>query len=499
MGDIPSSNPSPGISVMPQITAAAPDYSMSPAVATLSAMARQNLISANDIVSMVSKAQELKLQRAQTAQGVQAAGLAMKTAPGTAALIQARDAADLSNVAPIAASVKAAADASTLVAPSGAIAAISGNKLATAQNAANESLVPTNTDVQRTGAMLTLLQNQAHLPLAQFLSKQMSAAFPSEGQPGAVQPATPGPYSAYAKNVLTSSLNSQILQDPQWQELAKTAGTKQGGVSALYDSEGFLKRYPQALADVSDLPPMLTQGDRTQAFSQLNAVADIASRVPGVADILNNSNPRVGPAFGQGESWTNTYNKWAAKLGSSSAVSKVSDQQKLSMFMADTIQGTIRSLAGSGNRVMQAEVQNEEGKKGLFYLAMPGLDSPVQTWKDYLTNRLQLFKLAAQVQVAPLIPSDAANYQPIFKQLDTALTSLGGANASTSMPSGWSEWANQFQGTTVPSGSAAPTSAPPAPSFNSEADMKAALKAGTLKPGAPFLGPDGQQWSAPAR
>jgi hypothetical protein len=130
----------------------------------------------------------------------------------------------------------------------------------------------------------------------------------------------------------------------------------------------------------------------------------------------------VGPKYNEGSKISQIANSFGALVGVDASRQKFKTQDELEQFLAQHVQATIRSMAGSGNRVMRAEIENgKEGigdiigghtVSGLFYQAAPKLNSTPETWDRWLNDLDTLFKDARNNAIKSL-PADEQNNFPV--------------------------------------------------------------------------------------
>lgn len=140
----------------------------------------------------------------------------------------------------------------------------------------------------------------------------------------------------------------------------------------------------------------------------------------------------VGPAWNEGTWAGRGIAKGGAFFGNKAARATAEIQNKLDMFLAGSVQATIKSLAGSGNRVMQAEIADE---KGLFNRAQPQMTSTPEVWQDWLNDVKKLYQRAAAWEKGNLSPDDAARLDKILSTSKSAASAKPTGRSFTT-PSG---------------------------------------------------------------
>jgi len=436
----PMSAPAPQIAV-PGIDASAVNpaaYSPTPALDALQTAYQKGLVNASDIMSLSQQGTELQKNRAVSAADIQQAKLHQQTQPEAAKaeiagsrLSTAASQAGLGNVP-----IKAQAEAST----AGATIAQS--------------------DAEKAAAALTKQTAEGHMPIVSAQNLDALALANRQKVLDTVDPSGALSTSANALaswgvstpqkadgSVDTATLrqegqlllrNQNMLKFGVFPDLVKQAAGKQGGLSLLFNPDMTIKNPIQAAKDVADALPQQSLDDRNKAVSQLQMINSVSEVAPHILSILNNPNPRVGPRAGEGGDVTRTVNQARAFIsgnpeiqklvGGADAVSKLNDQQVLQMYLANQIQSTIRSLAGSGNRVMQAEVNPQTG---LFYTAMPKLTASPEVWKTWLGNQFTIMKNAAEEAQTPMNPEDQTRFKGLSEALGAQATAFGGAGQVT--------------------------------------------------------------------
>jgi len=207
--------------------------------------------------------------------------------------------------------------------------------------------------------------------------------------------------------------------------------------------------------------------EKEKLLSQISNADQFQVKLDRVRQQINDALVKpVGPGYSEGSRVSQLLNGVGAFLGIDSATLKNQTQDQLRQFLAQHVQATIRSMAGSGNRVMKAEVDNSPGSMGLFYQAAPSLTSTPETWNIWLNDLNTLFKDARRDAVFGLPDTDRAAYstppasapaeakKPVAEAAHPDLTLTGGAKAVFD--------ASKGKYVFVPAGSPSPTDKPAA-------------------------------------
>ncbi len=139
----------------------------------------------------------------------------------------------------------------------------------------------------------------------------------------------------------------------------------------------------------------------------------------------------VGPGMGEGTKPRQISNRIGAYFGSEGARAVLAGQSQLDQFLAQSIQNTIRSLAGTGNRVMQAEISKNPEDPGLFIQAQPKLTDTPETWDVWLKSVRDFVKAGREDDVSLLPPEQQKKYQ-------TSTPPGGGGGSTAAKPTGQS-------------------------------------------------------------
>jgi len=158
-------------------------------------------------------------------------------------------------------------------------------------------------------------------------------------------------------------------------------------------------------------PPASEITEKEKLYAQIASADEFKTKMDRARQLINDANIRpVGPGYSEGTRTSQLLNAAGAFLGIPSATLKNQTQDQLKQFLAQHVQATIRSMAGTGNRVMRAEVNNEPGSTGLFYQAAPSLSSTPETWNTWLGDLETLFQNARSGAVAGLPLDERAKY-----------------------------------------------------------------------------------------
>ncbi len=172
-----------------------------------------------------------------------------------------------------------------------------------------------------------------------------------------------------------------------------------GSEPGQYDEAGRL--ITEVTDKTAEKAPTVTEKEKI--LGQIRTADEMADKINSAQAIVHNDAIKpVGPGMLQGTHLGVTLAKVGAAIGNEAAVKKAEAQNQLDQFIAQSIQGTIRSMAGSGNRVMQAEIDPDTG---LFTRANPTMSSTPATWDKWFGEMRQLFDRARQ-ESAGLLPED---------------------------------------------------------------------------------------------
>lgn len=158
-----------------------------------------------------------------------------------------------------------------------------------------------------------------------------------------------------------------------------------------------------------------------EAAKRVLTAQDFLNKADDALNIIETKPTVVGPGAFEGTGFARGVAKTGAFVGNESSRDKIEAQNKLDMFLAGSVQATIKSLAGSGNRVMQAEIADE---KGLFNRAQPQLSSTPEVWKKWLGDVKKTYERAAAWEKGTLSPEESG-------RLDKILGTTGGAATAT--------------------------------------------------------------------
>lgn len=137
---------------------------------------------------------------------------------------------------------------------------------------------------------------------------------------------------------------------------------------------------------------------------QVSASQEMLSRIQEARNIVHNTKlSPVGPGIGEGSKVNQSLTHIKALFGGDA--SKYAAQRQLDQFVAQSIQNTIRSLAGTGNRVMQSEINPDTG---LFRVAAPKLSDTVDTWDKWFKHNEDVFQRAIEDAKSILPPEQRA-------------------------------------------------------------------------------------------
>lgn len=215
-------------------------------------------------------------------------------------------------------------------------------------------------------------------------------------------------------------------------------------------------------------PPASEITEKEKLISQVSNADQFQEKLDRARVLVNDANIKpVGPGYSEGARTAQLLNGIGAFLGIDSATLKNQTQDQLRQFLAQHVQATIRSMAGSGNRVMKAEVDNSPGSTGLFYQAAPQLTSTPETWNIWLNDMARLFQDARKDAILGLpaderekyaTPASAATGRPVATAAAASAAKpnidVGGGGSMV-----WDAATGKYK--FVPGGS---TSATPAPS-----------------------------------
>jgi hypothetical protein len=163
--------------------------------------------------------------------------------------------------------------------------------------------------------------------------------------------------------------------------------------------------------------------EKEKLYSQISNADEFAKKLDIARSQIHDAVIKpVGPRYDEGSKISQIANSFGALVGVDASRQKFRTQDELEQFLAQHVQATIRSMAGSGNRVMRAEIENgKEGigdiigghtVSGLFYQAAPKLNSTPETWDRWLNDLDTLFKDARDNAVKGL-PVDERNNFPV--------------------------------------------------------------------------------------
>jgi len=469
MADIPSSIIQP-INV-PQPVAPNPqdpDYSPTPALDALQNAYQKGVIGVSDIMKLAEQGSELGKTKALNAADIQQAKLRMGTQPAVAQALTAKAQEQTALVpseqaATIAASKAAtaesqAAQTETSIKQQDLNFVAKARSLDSSGNLSNEILtwrqnmglqpIPTDENGDPDYRLMESFFRSYGInwtgSSAAKAAPQTGIAPPPPGTPGSgssanVVPGSPLSQAADAVKNGKPAIGYPLMGGSAWDNLnpagqfrmasdyygspsgqALEAQLKAKNIEGLKweDAPDGQKRYRapyqvQYLADQAPAP--ISEDMRKQ---QINTIRDAGSGIPAIEkaiDIVNNSKlGAVGKGMNEG-SWSGQamanglayFSPVLPKSWGDYGIAKAGAQNELMMDLAQRISTTIRSLAGAGNRVMQAEVNPATG---LFYKQMPGLNSTVQVWNDWLNENYQRFQDAVADANNTLEPTVAARY-----------------------------------------------------------------------------------------
>lgn len=158
-------------------------------------------------------------------------------------------------------------------------------------------------------------------------------------------------------------------------------------------------------------PPASEITEKEKLYAQISSADEFKTKMDRARSLINDAVIKpVGPGYSEGSRTSEFLNGLGAFLGIDSATLKNQTQDQLKQFLAQHVQATIRSMAGTGNRVMQAEIRNDPGSLGLFYQAAPTLSSTPETWNTWLSDLETLFQNARDGAVAGLPQDERTKY-----------------------------------------------------------------------------------------
>lgn len=181
--------------------------------------------------------------------------------------------------------------------------------------------------------------------------------------------------------------------------------------------------------------------EKEKLFSQISNADQFQEKLDRARALVNDANIKpVGPGYSEGARTSQLLNGIGAFLGIDSATLKNQTQDQLRQFLAQHVQATIRSMAGSGNRVMKAEVDNSPGSTGLFYQAAPSLTSTPAAWNIWLNDMQRLFQDARNDAITGL-PADerdkfSAPVKPAASAAAAAATAPSAGTVKASIDAG---------------------------------------------------------------
>jgi hypothetical protein len=166
---------------------------------------------------------------------------------------------------------------------------------------------------------------------------------------------------------------------------------------------------PDTVTTSKEVDKPMTADDKGKILGQVRVADEMADKINAAQAIVHDAALQaVGPGALQGTRIAQTLNKVGAAFGSDIAVKKAEAQNQLDQFIAQSIQNTIRSMAGSGNRVMQAEI---DPHTGLFTRANPTMSSTPATWDKWFGEMRDLFSRAREDSVS-LLPDELKGNVP---------------------------------------------------------------------------------------
>ncbi len=193
-----------------------------------------------------------------------------------------------------------------------------------------------------------------------------------------------------------------------------TVGTEPG----QYDESGRL------ITSVIEKEPTGTETtEKEKLYSQISNADQFAKKMDVARSQIHDAVIKpVGPMFNEGSRVAQIKSGIGAFLGVDSDRLKFKTQDELEQFLAQHVQATIRSMAGTGNKVMRAEIEQGQGGigdiigghkvTGLFYQAAPKLTSTPETWDRWLNDLGTLFDDARSNALKALPVEEQKNFPP---------------------------------------------------------------------------------------
>lgn len=161
---------------------------------------------------------------------------------------------------------------------------------------------------------------------------------------------------------------------------------------------------------VPPAPPLPQSEQLEKLKGQISASQEMLNKIQEARAIVHDTaTTPVGPGITEGARVNQALTGAAALFGM--RTTKYEQQRQLDQFIAANIQSTIKALAGTGNRVMQAEIDEH----GLFKQASPKLTDTVKTWDDWFRHQEDVFKRAiadAQTTIPPSMRPAVATPTP---------------------------------------------------------------------------------------
>jgi len=160
-------------------------------------------------------------------------------------------------------------------------------------------------------------------------------------------------------------------------------------------------------------PPASEVTEKEKLFAQISSADEFKTKLDRARGQIHDAAIKaVGPGYDEASWFAELKTGIGSFLGIPESRMKFQTQDELRQFLAQHVQATIRSMAGTGNRVMQAEIKNEpgSGSTGLFYQAAPALKSTPETWDKWLNDMETLFQNARNSAVEGLPTDERAKY-----------------------------------------------------------------------------------------
>lgn len=219
--------------------------------------------------------------------------------------------------------------------------------------------------------------------------------------------------------------------------LTKEALSK--GVEIIDPKTGRLKPYAQLQSEVTAAPPLMGLADIQKSKAGLNSASAGMKVLERAQKFVNDPKTEpVGPAVTQGGAPTVTAIRAMVPGDLAGGAEKKLQQDYLRITLAQTVQDTIRSMAGTGNKVMRAEIDNEpkaDGSGGgLFYQAMPPLNADKKIWNDWINARRDLIARAHEDTRSLLPASERGNYGALISSAPVGPTVATPAVPSVTAP-----------------------------------------------------------------